>query len=468
MNPIENIVKTGIKWSALAQIVIQIIKLARWFILLYFISPEEFGLFALALLVVGLPQILIDEGVSSSIIQTKEKLTDQDLSSFHWLFISYSALLFIIYFALSKNIAQFFNEPIIAPMILIISGANLIESFGKTSNAILRKSLKFKELAQIETFAFVLSTIVILILAVNNYNAWALVIGLIISYTVSMISYYIASDWRPKMQFKIDSLQKIYKFTRDLTLSRVITYIMRYLDDFIIGFFFGKAALGIYDRAYQIVHLPMRLIANRINAVLFPSYSAADVDFKNVRIVHLKIIRYASYFYFPILVAIIILAKPAVSLFLPENWANLSFFMPVLAIGGTVHAFINFNESIFLAKGRSDLQLRYSIVTRGIIIVSYLIGAYFGLKYIAIGYTVGSIIAFFPESIKSLKEIDISLLDFWNTIKHVVYLNIFILIFSFTIFYFIENNVQRLIIGSIIISAECLFLYRKFLNNKEI
>jgi O-antigen/teichoic acid export membrane protein len=462
LNPIENIIKTGIKWSAFAQIIIQFIKIARWFILLYFISPEEFGLFALALLVVGLPQILIDEGMSSSIVQSREKLTETDLSSFHWSFVLYSLVLFILYFLIANSIALFFQEPTVAPLIMLIAGANLVESFGKTSHALLRKALNFKEIAKIETAAFFIGTVVTLLLAVQNYNAFALVFGLLTSYLFSMASYYRTAQWHPQIILRIKSFKKIYIFTRNLTVSRIVTYLMRYLDDFIIGYFFGKAALGIYDRAYQIVHLPMRLIANRVNAVLFPTYSAVEDNFEKIKIIHLKIIQYATYFYFPILVSIIILSKPLVILFLPQNWIDLSFFMPVLAVGGTVHAFINFNESIFLAKGRSDLQLKYCVLTRSIIVISYLIGATFGLKYIAIGYTIGSIIAFFPESIRSLQQIDISIYDFWLVIKDIFYLAIVALIIGFIGFYFIDEPLYQLVFGSMIVGIKCLFIYQKF------
>lgn len=467
MNSTEKIVKSGLKWSVLAQIVVHFIKVGRWFFLLYFLIPEDFGLFALALLVIGLPQILIGDSIGSAIIQKQEELSKRDLSSFHWLLVGFSGSLLLVYCFFANHIANFFGEPQLEQLIIFLSAANFIESFGTIAGALVRKSLKFKILARIEVISFLISTFITVVMAVLNFGVWSLAVGLFVGYLVTTISYNFREKVNYEFTFSMSSLQKIFTFSRNLTFSQFITFLMRYTDDFIIGYFFGKAALGVYDRAYQIVHLPMRLIANRINAVLFPSYSAENTTAESMREIHLKIVGYAAYLYFPILIAILIFSPLAVDLILSEEWGELAFFMPILAVGGTVHAFINFNSSIFLARGRSDLQLKYGLITRCIIVLSYLGGAFFGVKGIAIGYTIGSFIAFFPESIRALKEIKVNLIDLWRVIKIPFFISMFVLVCIKVVLPFFETNLYQFFASSVIYTLCFLFFYRNFIHNRN-
>jgi len=467
LNSIENIVKQGLKWSVLAQIIVHFMKIGRWIILLYFLIPEDFGLFALALLVIGLPQILIGESIGSAIIQKQEKLSTQDLSSFHWLLVGFSGFLLILYWIIGGQIATFFGEPELEQLIIFLGAANFIESFGIISGATLRKSLNFKILARIEVISFVISTFISLSLAILNFGVWSLAVGLFSRYLTTTLSFHFVARISFKFVLKRASFKKIFRFSRDLSFTQAITYIMRYTDDFIIGYFYGKTALGVYDRAYQIVHLPMRLIANRINAVLFPSYSSKDTTLINMRHIHLKILGYAAYLYFPILIGIIVFTPLAVDLNLGEEWKELSFFMPILAIGGIVHAFINFNSSIFLALGKSDLQLKFNVITRSIIIISYLIGSFYGVRGIAIGYTIGSLVAFFPESLSALKYIKISLRDFWKVIKTPFYISVFILIFNSITLNFLNSSLNKILIGMTIYLALYIFFYRNFIVKQK-
>lgn len=447
MPSFNKIVKSGLIWSGLAQVAIQLVKVGRWIVLLYFLSPEDFGLFAIAILVIGLPQAFIGESISSAIIQSKEKFTRGDLSTFHWLLNGYSVFLLILFSLFSSQIAAFFGEPDLVYLLIFLSISTFVEGFGTIASALLRKSLQFKFLAQVETFIFLLSTFLMFILAYSGFGVWALVGGIFLSYLLSAICYLYKSNFRPAVVFSSKSIRKIYIFSRDLALFRSLTYLMRYTDDFIIGYFFGKSTLGIYDRAYQIVHLPMRIIANRINSVLFPSYSTENITTESRREIHLKIIHYAGAFYAPLLGGILLFSESAVKIFLPEKWSQLSFFLVVLALGGIIHAFLNFNESIFLAKGKSNLQLKYGLITRGIIVFAYLVGAFWGVKGIALGYTIGSFIAFFPESKRAFQEIDSDLGEFWKAIQVTVVFFFFTSLITFFLMNFLEEDLIKLIIG---------------------
>jgi len=418
LSTLEKKVKSGIKWSAIAQIIVQVIKLVRWFGLLYFISPANFGLFALAVLLVSFPQTFLDQGIGSAVIQSKEKFSQLDLSTYFWTLVGYNIVLFLLFIFLSKFLANFFSEPDLAQLLIFLSAAFLVESFGKLSGALIRKSLNFKFLAQAEAIIFLLSTVLVLYLATQEYEAFALAAGLFMEYFLTAIIYIFNEKFRPHFIFSLNSLRKIYTFSRNISLTHLTTFI-----------------------------IPMRLITNRIILVLFPIYSTQGIEKREIQTVHLKVLKYAAIAYFFILVGILAFITPVVDIFLPVAWSKLSFFIKILSLGGVIHAFINFNYSIFLSLDRSDLQLKYGLITRGIVTFSYLIGVFWGMEGIAYAYVLGSLIAFFPESIKALEQIEIKLIDFWEVIKQPFLLAALTLFFLLLLLSYLEQDLMKLIIG---------------------
>lgn len=455
-----NIIALGVKWSVTAQTVIQFTKIGRWLLLLYLIEPVGFGLFALASLLVSLPQILLDQGVGSAIIQSEKSFSRIDLSTYFWLLSGFCFLLLVLSLVTAPLIANFFSEPQLTTLLIFIHVAFFFESFGKVSGALLRKRLRFSYIAKVETSSFLLATSIVIVFAYLGHSYWALAYGLLFEYTFIAVCNLVGASFFPVFSFSARSLKKVYVFTKNISLIHFTSLLMRYIDDLIIGFFFGKAALGIYDRAYQIVHLPMRLITNRIVMVLFPAYSQKGTEKQKIRKIHLRVIHYSAILYFFILGGIILCTKYAVVIFLPKEWNELTFFIPVLALGGVIHAFINYNYSIFLAFNRTDLQLRYGLVTRSIIISSYLIGAFWGVKGIAIGYVFGSLLSFYPESKRAWQELDISFRDFRETVStpFIYTLSIFVSVFIITLFF--ESDLIKLLVGSILYSIFFLIIYQ--------
>lgn len=410
-----NIISSGLKWTSSAQLLIQLFRVFRLGLLFYFLSPLDFGVFALALIVVQFPSVLTGDSIEAALINEND-LTQLKLNSVFWLTIGSSFFIFLIFCFSAQFIAFPLNIKNAATLLPLLAFFFFIESLGRVSRGLLRKNLQFRYLAKLEIFVFLLDTLFTLIFAFLGFGAFALAGGLAVAYTCAAIGYLWKGGYTPGLSFEKKSLISLISFSKNIIAHRYLTWLMRYLDDLIIGVFFGKRLLGIYDRAYSVAHLPMRLITNRINSVLLPAYSTAKADKAAISKIHQQVIELSILFYLPLFCFIFLYSEYLIELLLPASWQDLAWYFPVLCFGGILHALINLNESIFLSFGRSDLQLKYGLLTRGIIIISYLLGMQYGVKGIALAYSIGSLIAFFPETYKSLQLIDLKLrnLYFFN------------------------------------------------------
>ncbi len=456
MRTLKDTVIEGVKWSSLEQLLIQAAKPVRLALLFYFLSPADFGVFAIVLILTGIPSLLTEDNVEAIVIQNKD-LTQVELSSIFWFTSLYSFLTYGLLITFAPYFAELFRIEEAANLIVAVSVLCILYNFGTVSRAILVRDLHFAFTTKAEVTAFAFDTITTLTFACLGYGFWSLFAGLVCRQLLLLCAYLIRANRPPDFVMKSAAVFKILGKAKHLTFFKIVNYLMRFADDFIIGFFFGKTALGIYDRAYQLVHLPMRLITNRLILVLFPAYAGEKITLTEIKSVHKKVIFYTAFIYLLILVGVIIFAEASVILFLEEKWAALPFYLIVLSIGGSVHALINFNYSIFLSLNRTDLQLKYGFLTRSIVFIGYLIGAFWGPKGIAAGYTIGSFIAFFPESYKALRLIDMSISEFLRTIRTPFFFSFGVLISTLTLRFFITENLHIILWCGLFFLA-CLFL----------
>lgn len=460
---LNQIVISGLKWTSSAQLFIQIFRVLRLSLLFYFLSPSDFGLFALALIAVQLPSVLTGESIEAGIINEKS-LSPTKLDSVFWITVGSSFLIFLVYYFFAATISDLLNIDKSGFLLPFLAFFFFIESLGRVSKGILRKELRFSYLAKLETIVFSVDTLLTLLLAYLGYGPFALACGLAVSYSLSTLSYIIKAGYIPKFRFKLKSLGSIFSYSKNIVAVRFLTWMMRYLDDLIIGVFFGKQILGVYDRAYRLAHLPMRLITNRVNSVLMPSYVASESNTKEIGTIHRKVIKLSILFYLPLLCFTFLFSEFLIGLLLPKSWESLAWFLPVLCFGGIIHALINLNESLFLSFGKSDLQLKYGLITRGIIIISYLIGMQFGVKAIALAYSFGSLVAFFPETQRALKLINLPLFNLISESRNTFLFFAFLTIIMYLLTFHLGINPWLNISLYSIISA--FYVYRNSGLNK--
>lgn len=370
--------------------------LFRWFILLFLIAPEYFGIVALSLMVITLPRILIEESTSSALIRY-ENPDNQLLSSCFWFNIAVACTICLLFLPVAFLTASYFGEPSVLNIYVCYAIFSVFESTASVHYVLLQRKLKFRILARIEVFSFLVSSIVSIILAVLDFYWQAIVVQSAVTYLFSGLYYFYYADFKVRFSFKVEQIQKIIRFSLYVIGYRLLTYIMTFLDDFLIGKFFGSNTLGLYDRSYQLAHLPMRKVTNRITSVLFPAYSAAQADKKELNRVHLAVIKVSILFYLPVIAGFTVFARPFVKLFLPEQWAVTGTLLPIIAIGAVFRALTNYNVSLFKVYNRTDLLFKKGALSRFAGIIGIASGFSFGLIGICIGYTTGCFIGLLIE-----------------------------------------------------------------------
>ncbi|MBE0153559.1 oligosaccharide flippase family protein [Serratia fonticola] len=259
----------NVKWVSLSQIIKIISQLLGLVVFSRYLSPSEFGIMSMTLIVVNFINILRDMGSSAAIIQ-KELLSDSLKCSVFYLNLSLGLFLFVISYFSSTAVSVFFNEPAVSNTIKMISIAIPINSMTAIHLALLERESKFNKTAIIEISASIISLAIGIICAIKGAGVYSLVVQTLLYSFISSCGFWMVSGWVPRAKFSLSDIKSIFKFSSSLVGFNFINYFSRNSDQIIIGRSFSASILGQYSLAYRVMLFPIQNISFVLTSSLFP------------------------------------------------------------------------------------------------------------------------------------------------------------------------------------------------------
>ncbi|HDZ0419834.1 TPA: oligosaccharide flippase family protein, partial [Klebsiella quasipneumoniae] len=247
------------KWNAFSQFFKIGIQVVNLIYLAKIIPPAEYGIMAMAVVVINFGILLRDLGTSAAIIQRKE-LNDGMINSIFWLNVILGLGLAIVISVSAPLISSIYQQPQLIKVLMLLSITFPLSSSAATHLALMERESKFKVISMIEVSSSVISVIVAVVLANLGFGVYSLVCQAIVLNFLSAIQFWKASKWRPSIRNFIvfSDVREIFGFSANLSLFNLINYFSRNADSFIIGKFMSAAILGSYNLAYRIMLFPLQ------------------------------------------------------------------------------------------------------------------------------------------------------------------------------------------------------------------
>lgn len=337
-----------------------------------FLSPFEFGMFAIISVVIGFTQAFIDAGMSNAIIHHR-KITALQLSSLYWLNILAGIVFFLILAIFAPHIANFYDEEELTTPLVILSSIFIFASFGNQYRTLLQKEMMFNLIAKIEIFSAIISLLVAFIFAFQGYGVYAIVLSSIAQVVVNSILFLIIGlkyFSPPLLTYQHSELKKFYSFGLYQIGEKSINYFSTNFDKLLIGKFLGIEAAGFYNMAWQIIIFPVSKINPIINRVVLPMYAEFQDNVKRLNLYYLQSIRYLSLVTIPILVYIGIYSEELVLLFLGGEWSITAKIIIILALVGIIRALGNPGGAILVALGFVRVTFWWNVFWSALVCIS--------------------------------------------------------------------------------------------------
>ena len=418
---------SGLGWSSIAQAWKQITQFIVTAILARLLSPDDFGLVAMATVFTNLATIFADSGISGSLVQ-KQDCTERHYSSAFWLNIIVGLLLTIILILSAPLIAAFYKKPELKHILTVISFNFVLSSFTLIQSAILSKKLEFKKLAIRDISALFGSGLIGVGMAYSGFGVWSIVCQ-ILSFTLfNAILLWGLSPWRPKFEFAKSDIKDIFHFSSHLTGSNIVNYFARNIDKLLIGKFLGAQALGYYSLAYKIMLYPLENITTVLTKVMFPVLSSIQDRIDKVRKTYLVIIKTISLITFPMMSCLFILTAEIIAVFLGDKWTPIIPILKIFCLTGAIQSIGSPIGIILFSQGKAELQFKLGILGSLSAAITILIGLNFGITGVAVFYSLGSvlIISYILNIVNKL--IYLKNKEYLYNLKHSFYISIILLL----------------------------------------
>jgi O-antigen/teichoic acid export membrane protein len=350
----------GMKWTASSTVINTILQLVQYIVLARLLSPSDFGLMGMIIVIISFAQIFTDMGIGSAIIQRKN-VTEQQLSTLYWFNILSGVIVFLTVFATSPLVASFYKEDRLIGPLYLTAFVFLVIPFGQQFQYLLQKNLEFDKLAKIEVVSIAFGVLGSILIAVFDYGVYALVWGQIISNFAKslLLGIYGWKSWRPKFHFNKDDLKGFLSFGFYQMGSRTVSFFGSNIDNMLIGRFLGAEALGIYTIAYQLIIIPVTKINPIITKVAFPLFSIQQDNNKDISKAFIDMSKLLAVITFPMLVGLMSTAPILIPILFGTKWELSIPIVQVLAILGILRVLMNPNGAVLLAKGRADLGFKW-------------------------------------------------------------------------------------------------------------
>ena len=366
-------------WDFIGKMGHQIITFVIGIILARLLSPKEYGLVGIAFVFLAFSSIFSNLGLNSSLIQ-REKVNDSHYSSTFFLNLIVSFFLAIILFSSSNLIAVFFREPELVSITKVLGLGIIINSFSIVQESILRRNMRFDILSKGKVLSAIIAGTFGISLALLNFGVWSLVVQYLINIFSKTFFYWIYSDWKPKLIFKMNSLRELWSYGFSMFLSSFIYSGFNQVSSIVIARLFSSQDLGLFSRSKSLNEFVYKYSSESISAVTFSKMSKMQQSKKKLINLGLKAETLISFAAFGLLGLMYITSEPLILVLLGTKWTGAIEIYKLLCFSGFVFPISSATLSMLKASGFSKTNLKLEIIKTCIAIIGLVIGFSYGLK----------------------------------------------------------------------------------------
>ena len=398
MKNISELKNKGLKssaWNFLNLLTNQLRNFIVTLILARLLTPADFGLVSMAMVLNAILDFFVDFGFSSAIIR-KEKITEIETSTVFWLNIGIGGICTLLTFLCAPVFAWFYEMPQLENVVLVTSWSFFISSFGTLQTALFQRTLNFRAPFKARLISSIASGILGIILAICGFGVWALVFSNLLGWLLYSISIWMMSTWRPQFVFKLRDVSEMVSFGWKITLSTLINRVFKQMDTLIIGKIYSAASLGLFNRAQSLNLLVIDYSFSSIRSVMLPTLSKLQNDEEALRYSVLKLLNVISFLTFLFSGLVYVCADDLILLLYGSQWEGAIEIFRILGLFSISLCLHVVFDSVMTVANRMNMYLWSSVLRSSMLIFAIPFGIYYGLTAYVWAISIIGIIKLIP------------------------------------------------------------------------
>jgi lipopolysaccharide exporter len=365
---------SGALWMIALRWAVRLTGLVSTIILARVLAPHDFGIVAMAMIVVGTLEIFNYTGQKLVLIRLENPTAEHFDSAWTVSFLiglGIAAAILVV----SPFSELYFHEPRVVPVMQCLALRALMGGLENIGTVNFRRDLKFNRFFSYNVYPKMVSFVITVTLAFVLRNYWALVVGMLSGQAALIVLSYVMHKHRPR--FTLSKVREIWSFSIWSFIRSVGVYINTQVDQIMVGGFGGSSLMGRYAVATDVAQSPSREINEPMVAVLYPVMSRLQDNPTELRHAYLRTLGWTAFIFSTIGIGVALIAADFQHLVLGAKWDGIAPLMVWLAVCVSINGLGTPAYSLFdaLGKPRTGARLvwvRTFILAAAIVPVAYL------------------------------------------------------------------------------------------------
>ena len=453
----------GVIWTFIQRFMSIFIQFISNIVLARLLTPDDYGCIGMLTIFMLLSATIIDGGFSSALIQ-KKRPTQEDYSTIFFWNLGLSIVIYLILYFSAPVIAQFYHTELLCPVLRVQGIVLIINALQTIQVNQLNKQFKFKKISIVTLLSSCISLSVTILMAYKGYGVWALVTQNLLMASIPTLIYWLTNKWIPILTFSFESFKELFNFGFFMFLSSLTSTFVNNVQGLLIGHFYNASQMGYYSKAHRTEMLASTSITQVVSQVSYPLYAELQDNKQKLISTIKKLTLSVSFLVFPMMLLLILLAKPVFILLYSEKWLPAVPYFQILCIAGLAICLQAVNSQSIAAIGKSKVMFIWSFIKQTTGLIFMIVGwNIFGIKGLLIGMVMKSWLIYIINASLVSNYIGYKLYRQLLDILPVLMISILCFVISFFISYLISASMYvdaciKLIIYAIsyIVCSVCL------------
>lgn len=372
----------SIKWSGIEKLSQFIVQFIVTVVLARVLGPEEYAVIGILNVFVVISSILVDSGLSQSLIK-KTDCSEIDYNTVFWFNFVISVIIYIVLFFTSPFIAFFFNNEELLWTSRVLFLVIPVQALNVIQNTIVNKNLEFRRIAFYSVIGSTVSGLIGIIIALLGCGVWALIVQTLLYQIISVILYWTASSWHPTIQFSRSSFKELFPFSIKLAGASLVNAIFNNLYSLSIAKYYPAVSFGYYSQAQRFATVPTNIIEAMMNRVAYPTLSRVQENREEYESTFWKIQRGVLAIVAPIMIFLAVCGYEIIVLLLGIKWTGSVEVFRILCLAGITIPLHPIILSVLKIANSSGVIFGTEFIKKMVLVLAIVVSFKYGVNGLA-------------------------------------------------------------------------------------
>jgi PST family polysaccharide transporter/lipopolysaccharide exporter len=347
------------------------------------LSPYDFGLVSITEVLLALVSVFGTTGLAEYLLAYRKDDVDELFKAAFWFNIVVSGGILVLFWIAAPLWACYQGDPRIWKISFLLGFLFLFSQLQGIPKTWLSKHMLFEKQVQLQAPFILLIAIGKVVAAYFNMGVYSLLLPTLLFQPILTLLFYRSVDFKPSLHFYTNRWKEIYRFTRHLIGTSILSRMADQGDKIILAKILGLDKLGIYSIATQLADLltsQLVMVSNSVLSSVLPNFVNNKEQFYNHYISFLKTF---SFIVFPVLGIMLVAAKPIVLLLYGPKWIEAVLPAQILIVYAMLRVVTSSYGCVMNSFHLSRQTFKVTLIYTPFHLAGSFVGALFGISGVA-------------------------------------------------------------------------------------